>query len=84
MLDMFHVGVKSLRLNELHLNTIGQNIANVNTPGYSRQRIVQETAESIDRGAYLIGSGVNLSTLERMRDDAMDTKFRKNNTELGY
>ncbi|MEA1972123.1 MAG: flagellar hook-associated protein FlgK, partial [Candidatus Cloacimonadota bacterium] len=83
-LDMFHVGVKSLRLNELHLNTIGQNIANVNTPGYSRQRIVQETAESIDRGAYLVGSGVNLSTLERMRDNAMDTKFRKNNTELGY
>ena len=84
MFDMFHIGVKSLRLNEQQLNTVGQNIANVNTPGYSRQRVISEAGSPLDRGTHITGSGVDMVQLTRVRDEVIDTKYRSNNTELSY
>ena len=39
MSDIFNIGVSALVSTQQVLNTIGHNIANANTPGYSRQRV---------------------------------------------
>ena len=35
----FEIGRRALAANQFGINITGQNIANVNTPGYSRQRV---------------------------------------------
>lgn len=58
------------------LNTNGHNIANVNTPGYSRQRveIVTQTPQSNSSG--FIGTGVKTMTVERMYDQFLVDRVR--------
>jgi flagellar hook-associated protein 1 FlgK len=40
MSDVMNIGVRALLVNQSALQTVGNNIANVNTPGYSRQSVV--------------------------------------------
>jgi flagellar hook-associated protein 1 FlgK len=47
------------------LQTTGNNIANVNTPGYSRQSVVQQTVQGQFTGGGYIGKGVEISSIER-------------------
>jgi flagellar hook-associated protein 1 len=73
------------------LNTTGHNIANANTPGYTRQRVnfVQTEpypAPSMNRPEFpgQIGTGVEAGTIERVRDSFLDTQFRYENNKVGY
>ena len=38
-MSLMNVGVSALNANQQALTTVGHNIANVNTPGYSRQTV---------------------------------------------
>lgn len=73
------------------LQTTSQNIANANTPGYSRQRVNLETTLSyptpglnnaVEPGQ--IGTGVKAGTIQRVRNDFLDTQYRQQSTEYGY
>lgn len=67
------------------LDTIGHNIANQNTPGYTRQRANQSAASAtaIENGNYL-GMGVKMSSISQIRDELLDIKYRNENTKKGY
>jgi flagellar hook-associated protein 1 FlgK len=47
------------------LNTTGQNIANAQTPGFSRQSVIQSAAEPTFSGSGYIGTGVNIEGIRR-------------------
>lgn len=68
------------------LNTTAHNIANVKTEGYSRQTAAQSAKEALSLGSSfgMIGSGVEINSIESSRDEYYDYKFRKSNTTLGY
>ena len=68
------------------LNTTAHNIANVQTEGYSRQTAAQSAKEALSLGSSfgMIGSGVEINSIESSRDEYYDYKFRKSNTTLGY
>jgi flagellar hook-associated protein 1 FlgK len=60
------------------LDTTGHNIANVNTPGYSRQRVELSANQPItfyNNGMKALGSGVNLSDIQRVRDYFLDRQL---------
>lgn len=67
------------------LNTTANNISNVETDGYSRQTVVQSAAEALRTYTTFgcSGSGVDVKSIERIRDDFYDTKFWLNNETLG-
>lgn len=65
MSGILNVGTRALQANQVALQTAGNNIANVNTPGYSRQSVVQQTVESQFTGSGYIGKGVEIVTIER-------------------
>lgn len=65
MSGILNVGTRALQANQVALQTAGNNIANVNTPGYSRQTAVMQTVPSQFTGAGYIGKGVEVSTIER-------------------
>ncbi len=65
MSGILNVGTRALQANQVALQTAGNNIANVNTAGYSRQSVVLSTVESQFTGSGYIGKGVEIVTIER-------------------
>lgn len=65
MSSILSVGTRALQANQVALQTAGNNIANVNTPGYSRQTAVMETVAAQFSGSGYIGKGVEVSTIQR-------------------
>ena len=55
--------------NQAALQAVGQNIANANTPGYSRQSVVLTTPEGQYTGAGFFGKGVAVQTVERAHNE---------------
>ena len=54
---ILNVGTRALIANQVALQTAGNNIANVNTPGYSRQSVVLQNVAGQFTGGGYIGSG---------------------------
>ena len=66
MADMLNVAVSGLRAFQRALETTSHNIANVSTPGYSRQRAEFQTRTAAGRpDAGWVGTGVETATQVR-------------------
>ncbi|WP_243047654.1 flagellar hook-associated protein FlgK [Dyella sp. RRB7] len=65
MSNLLSIGVSGLNAAQVALNTVGNNISNASTPGYSRQTVVQSENISSSNGLYTIGSGVNVTAVQR-------------------
>lgn len=67
------------------LNTTSNNIANVQTVGYSRQQVLQQAASALQvfQTYGCAGAGVETLAIERIRDDFYDTKYWNNNEKVG-
>lgn len=66
---LMSLGVRAMNANYAALQATGNNIANANTVGYSRQSAVLETAGGQFTGAGFFGKGVNVATIERAHSD---------------
>lgn len=66
MSGILNVGTRALQANQIALQTAGNNIANVNTAGYTRQSAVMQTVAGQFSGSGYIGKGVEISTIERI------------------
>jgi len=64
--DILQVGISGLRAFQRTLGTIGHNISNANTEGYSRQKVDLLTRPATPSGAGFMGNGVDINTTERM------------------
>jgi flagellar hook-associated protein 1 FlgK len=65
MSGILNVGTRALQANQAALQTAGNNIANVNTPGYSRQTVVLQAVEGQFTGNGYVGKGVDIQTIQR-------------------
>jgi len=65
MSGVLNVATRGLLASQTVLQTAGNNIANVNTPGYSRQSAVLQTVEGQFTGGGYVGKGVDVTTIER-------------------
>lgn len=79
------ISSSGLRAANAALNTTANNIANVQTVGYSRQQVTQEAADALRVFATYgcAGAGVETVAIERVRDAFYDMRFRENNSTLG-
>src|ERR1700712_224670 len=64
--SIFGIGISGLYAAQAGLVTTGHNISNVNTPGYSRQQIIQSTQLPQFTGSGYLGQGTNVSTVQRV------------------
>ena len=69
MASLLTLGTSALNAANVGLRTTGHNIANVNTPGYSRQVAVATTPTPQFTGAGFFGRGVEISTVQRIYDN---------------
>lgn len=67
------------------INTTGHNISNEDTEGYSRQKVEQSASDPLRFYASygMVGSGVNINSIDQVRDPYYDVKYRDNAAKLG-
>ena len=76
------LGKRSIMANTDAITTAGHNISNANTEGYSRQRVqikefdplYKPDLERLERPG-LIGQGVDVKSIERIRDELLDKRI---------
>ena len=69
MSSIFNIGTRALQANQAALQTTGNNIANVNTPGYSRQSVVLQSTRGQFSGSGYYGKGVDVLTVQRQHSE---------------
>ena len=70
------------------LEVTGNNVANANTVGYTRQRLVLESTSTAIMGSRFSniskatnGGGVTVAGIEQMRDTFLDSEYRRENAD---
>ncbi|SEH23515.1 flagellar hook-associated protein FlgK [Selenomonas sp. KH1T6] len=80
--------VRGINANQLSENTVGHNISNANTEGYSRQSVnlaaVDARKEASIYGNVLVGQGVDSTSLTRARDIYADRQYWSENSTSAY
>ena len=76
MSDLFQVGLSGLRAAQTQLSVTGQNITNVNTPGYSRQTAIQTTNPANLTGAGFMGNGTKVVDIQRIYNQFLTNQVR--------
>lgn len=85
----FTVARLGMIASQMALNVTGQNISNINTPGYTRQMLDQYSFITNSGGLYhssssaSVGSGVMLAGVSQLRDPYLDIRFRKEMSSVG-
>lgn len=75
MADPLNIGVSGLLAAQRNVATTNHNIANVNTEGYSRQRVGQETRIPQASGSGFVGKGVDVATVRRIADGFLNKQL---------
>ncbi len=70
-----YVGLSGLQAHQGALNVIGHNIANVNTPGYARQRVELGTQDTQFFGGFGYGPGVSINAINGVRDRLLELQM---------
>jgi flagellar hook-associated protein 1 FlgK len=74
----------ALLSHQMAIDVTGANIANVNTPGYSRQRAIFRATGSIDVQSGVLQAGVDVSGVERIYDNYLESQVIQQNQLVGY
>lgn len=73
MADLLSTGMSGLLASQIGLSTIGHNVANVNTDGYSRQVVQFSARPAQGMGSFYIGTGVNTVAVQRAYSQYLNT-----------
>ena len=80
---LFGIARSALLTHQTALQTISQNIANAETPGYSRQEAVLVASTPVRMPHGIIGTGVQVETIIRKRDIMLDDGYRTASSQSG-
>lgn len=76
------IGKRSLMAHSTQIHTAGHNIANADTEGYSRQRVILKSFEPIYRPDLeramvpgQIGQGAEVESIKRIRDELLESRI---------
>ena len=83
MSDILSTGTSALLAFQRALATISNNVANVNTPGYSRQVVQLANRPGQQYGFGFIGSGVEVTNVQRVVDTILTGRALQSAGELG-
>jgi len=83
LFGLLSIGAGALLSQQRAISVTGNNIANVNTPGYSRQRLNMETKLPMDTPVGPVGLGVQTTTVERVYDRFLGVQMNNESASLG-
>jgi flagellar hook-associated protein 1 FlgK len=77
------ISLQALLTEQGAINVASNNIANVNTPGFSRQRADLEESSPVQIGSLTFGTGVNLNDVVSLRDSILDLRVNQETQQQG-
>ncbi len=83
LLTALNAGKTSLSTNQKVIEIAGNNIANVNTPGYSRQKAILTPYPSLNFNGFMIGQGVKVGDIVREHDAFLSTQIQDKSSAYG-
>jgi len=81
---MMDMGRRSMMNSQTALQTVGHNIANKTTEGFSRQRVEIVTAPSVSEGRLQMGNGARAAQVTRVNNPYLDKQLQIESGTLGY
>ncbi len=84
MANILGIGNTGLIAAKKSLETTGHNISNVNTEGYSRQRVMQQSNMPINHSGLIQGTGVRVRSVERIHDKFVEQRLQKATSDESY
>lgn len=79
----FSTGLTALNAARLAMETVGQNLANASTPGYTRERVNLASLAGTAINGRRVGGGVAVRNIERVTDELLVSRLRAQNHEVG-
>lgn len=80
---ILNVSKDALLAQQKGIDVTGHNIANVNTPGYSRQRAILQTNPPLSATPGQVGTGVHVSEVERVHDRFLQLQITSETSASG-
>lgn len=80
---IFNIGKLALFANQRALSVTSQNIANINTPGYSRQDPILQSTAPLDGTPGQIGTGVQITDIRRVFNQFIQDQLTSQQSSLG-
>lgn len=81
--NILSIGQSALAAAQVGISVTGHNIANASTPGYSRQEIVQSTAQAQDFGFGYLGQGTTVASVKRIYSDLLAKQLNNAQSSSG-
>lgn len=77
------IASRALATQQSVMSVLGHNVANANTEGYTRQIARTSAIAPSAWEVHSYGNGVEISEVQRKRDNSLDNELRRDSTELG-
>lgn len=81
--SLFDIGKSALSAAQRRTIVTGHNIANVNTPGYSRQEAILQENRPLNDQPGQVGSGVQVAEIRQQIDRVVEDSLRRSGSALG-
>ena len=77
------LAANSMQAQQIGLQVVGQNMANANTPGYSREQVQLVPAPVQQLGHVALGLGVQVEAVTQQVDQYLNERLRGTNSDVG-
>ena len=87
MLGLFgtlNLAARSMQAQMTGVEVAGQNLANVNTTGYSRQRVDIQTSTDVTTGIGPEGTGANATSIQQIVNTLLNSQVQSQQSTSGY
>lgn len=86
---IYGIGVSALKVAQAGISVTSHNIANANTPGYTRQEILQSAMSPQNTGSGFFGQGADVTSVKRNYDEFLfaqvgEAQTRSSNLSTQY
>ena len=82
--NILDIADSAMNANTVAMNTVSQNVANVNTPFYNSETPLETEAPAVVGAPYTYGTGVNVNDIQRSTDNFVQSEVNNETAQNSY
>ena len=82
--NILDIADSAMNANTAAMNTVSQNVANVNTPFYNSETPIETEAPAVVGAPYTYGTGVNVNDIQRSTDNFVQSEVNNETAQNSY
>ena len=82
--NILDIADSAMNANTVAMNTVSQNVANVNTPFYNSETPIETEAPAVVGAPYTYGTGVNVNDIQRSTDNFVQSEVNNETGQNSY